>query len=314
LILRSLTFLGRHGTRFLAVGIFLGLIFPSLAALLRPALAALIFLLTAATFLSVDWEALAAHARRPALLALILGTQLLLCPVIVAQLVEVARLPSALAQAIVLWAASPPLISVPAIALLLGLDGALALLLMLAGSLLMPLTLPPLVLGLIGLKLGIGLPALMRNLGLFIGGAALVAALLRWHFGAARLRRHALVLSGLNVLILMLFGIAIMDGVRELILSRPEQVLLYGLCAFLESLVLQGLSFIAFAWAPRLSALTIALVGGNRNMAVVWAALGSAASPELMLFFAVVQLPIYLLPAALRPLYRRLGAARVGPL
>ena len=46
-----------------------------------------------------------------------------------------------------------------------------------------------------------------------------------------------------------------------------------------------------------------------RKVAVVWANLGSAATPELMLFFAAVQLPIYVLPAALRPVYRRLGAA-----
>ena len=44
-------------------------------------------------------------------------------------------------------------------------------------------------------------------------------------------------------------------------------------------------------------------------MAVVWANLGGAASPELSLFFASVQLPIYVLPALLKPVYRGLGAA-----
>jgi hypothetical protein len=41
-------------------------------------------------------------------------------------------------------------------------------------------------------------------------------------------------------------------------------------------------------------------------MAIVWANLGGAATPELTLFFAAVQLPI--LPALLKPAYRRLGA------
>ena len=43
-------------------------------------------------------------------------------------------------------------------------------------------------------------------------------------------------------------------------------------------------------------------------MAIVWANLGGAAPPELTLFIAAVQLPIYVLPALLKPAYRRLGA------
>ncbi len=242
-------------------------------------------------------------------MALILAWTLLVSPIVTALAARMAGLPAPLAQALVLWAASPPLISVPAIALLLGLDGALALLVMVTGTFLMPFTLPPLVLGLIGLELGIGILPLMRNLVLFIGGAALVAAALRYLGGAERRRRHAVELSGLSVLILILFAIAIMDGVRDLIVARPQQVLGYALCALFVSLLLQALGFLAFGWLPRIAALTVGLIAGNNNMAVVWANLGSAATPELMLFFAAVQLPIYVLPAALRPVYRRLGAA-----
>jgi predicted Na+-dependent transporter len=309
LFFRPFVFLGRHGTWFLAGGLFIGLAVPALAALLRPMLSGLIFLLTTATFLSIDWQSLARHARRPGLLVLVSAWTLLVSPLATALVARLAGLPAPLAQALVLWAASPPLISVPAIALLLGLDGALALLVMVAGTFIMPFTLPPLVLGLIGLELGIGIVPLMRNLVLFIGGAMLVAAVLRYLTGAERLRRHAVELSGLSVLILIIFAIAIMDGVRGLIAAQPQKVLGYALCALLASLVLQALGFLAFGWLPRVIALTIGLIAGNNNMAVVWANLGNAATPELMLFFAAVQLPIYVLPAALRPIYRRLGAA-----
>jgi len=309
-MLRLLALLGRHGTWFLAIGLFIGLVLPPLATLVRPALNPLIFLLTAAAFLGIDWPALAAHARRPALLALVLAWTLVAAPVATALAARALDLPLPLAQGLVLWAASPPLISVPAIALLLGLDGALALMLMVSGIFLMPFTLPPLVLGLIGLKLGVGIVALTRNLVLFIGGAALFAAALRRLVGVARLRRHALELSGLNVLILLLFAIGVMDGVGPLLLTKPQQVLLYAATALGASLALQALSFLVFAFLPRLSALTVGLVGGNNNMALVWASLGAAATPELTLFFAVVQLPIYVLPAVLKPVYRRLGAGR----
>jgi bile acid:Na+ symporter, BASS family len=309
-LLRPFAFLGRHGTWFLAGGLFIGLLVPALAALLRPLVSGLVFLLTAATFLSIDWQELGRHVRRPALLALILAWTLLVSPVVTALAARAVGLPEPLAQALVLWAASPPLISVAAIALLLGLDGALALLVMVAGSFLMPFTLPPLVLGLIGFKLGIGILPLMRNLVLFTGGGGLVYAPLRDPFCAAPLRRHVVELSGLSVLILILFAIAIMDGVRDLIAAKPQQVLGYALCALVASLMLQALGFLSFAWLPRIAALTAGLIAGNNNMAVVWVNLGSAATPEVMLFVAAVQLPIYVLPAVLRPVYRALGAAQ----
>jgi BASS family bile acid:Na+ symporter len=307
-LVQLLALFGRHGTWFLAGGLFVGLLLPPLAHLLRPALSSFVFLLTTATFLSIDWRALLVHARRPALLALMLIWMLGVTPLLTALAARALGLSLPLARALVLWAASPPLISVPAIALLLGLDGALALLLMVAGSFIMPLTLPPLVLGLIGLQLGIGIVELMLRLAVFIGGAAVVAGLLRRFIGSDRLRRHAVELSGVNVLVLLLFAIGIMDGVTQLLLDEPRHVLAYAAVALAASALLQGVSFVAFAWLPRVPALTVGLVGGNNNMAVVWANLGSAATPELTLFFAMVQLPIYLLPAALKPLYRRLGA------
>lgn len=312
MILSVLARLGRHGTWFLAGGLFIGLLLPPLAALLRPLLPALIFVLTAATFLSIDWAALAVHARRPGLLALQLAWGLAATPVIVALAARLLGLPSGLTQGLVLWAASPPLISVPAIALLLGLDGALALLAMVASTFVMPLTLPPLVLGLIGLDLGLSVPALMLRLAIFIGGAALLAALLRRVCGVAWLRQHSLELSGLSVLILLLFAIAIMDGVTARLLSEPRAVLLYAAVALGASVALQALSLLVFSRLARIPALTIGLVGGNKNMAIVWANLAGAASPELSLFFATVQLPIYVLPALLKPVYRRLGAAPVA--
>jgi BASS family bile acid:Na+ symporter len=308
MMLRALALLGRHGTTFLAIGLFTGLVLPPLATLVRPALGALIFLLTTAAFLGIDWPALAAHARRPLVLVLVLAWILVAEPVVVA--LAARALPLPLAQGLVLWAASPPLISVPAIALLLGLDSALALILMVSGIFLMPFTLPPLVLGLIGLKLGVGILALMEKLALFIGGAALLAMALRRLIGAATLRRHALELSGLNVLILLLFAVGIMSGVGPRLMAEPRDVALYAATALVANIALQALSFLVFAFRPRVAALTIGLVGGNNNMAVVWATLGAAASPELTLFFAMVQLPVYVLPAALKPVYRRLGAGR----
>lgn len=305
----ALAFLRRHGTVLMAAGLLVGLALPVLAALLRPALSLLVFLITIAAFLSVEHPALMAHVRRPALLVLIPAWTLLATPLLAIACAQVAGLSPALTQGLVLWAASPPLAAAPAIALLLGLDGALALLATLGSTFLMPFVLPPLVLGLLGLQLGVGIVALMTKLALFIGGAALVAALLRRTAGSPRLQRHATEIGGINVLLLHLFAIAMMDGVRDLILAQPGTVLLYVATAFGANVVFQAMSVLAFCRLGRLPALTAGLIGGNRNMALVFANLGSAATPELTLFFAAVQLPIYTLPAALRPLYRPLGTS-----
>jgi predicted Na+-dependent transporter len=320
LLFRALARLRRNGPVVMAAGLVVGLAVPPLAALLRPTLPALVFLLTVATFLSVEWPEVCRHARRPGLLAIIAVTVLLVTPIIAALVARLAGLPPGLAQGLVLWSASPPLASVPAIAMLLGLDGALALVAMLVGTFLMPFTLPPLVLGLIGFELGIGLVALMMRLVVFIGAASLAAKVLHRAVGAARLRRRADALGGVNVMLLHLFAIAVMDGVGELIRADASLVLLYAATAFAANLGFQALGFVAvrgaFRGLDRADAATMALAIGNRNMGVVYANLGGAATPELTLFFVAVQLPIYAVPLVLRSVYRRLVApsgARLTP-
>ncbi len=305
-----LAFFDRHGTTLLASGLFIGLALQPVAHAIWPLLPTLVFLLTAATMLRIDWPQVIAHARRPLRIGLLVIWALAISPVLMAAVAEVTELPTALAQALVLWAASPPLMSLPAIALLMGLDGALALLVMVAATFLMPISLPPLLLGLMGIDLGMGIAPLMLRLALFVGGAGLLAGLLRWQLGPARLRRYGAEISGINVLLLVLFAVAVVDGMPRRVVDEPLRVLAYSIAALSASVGLQAISFLCFGWLGRFDALTVGLIGGNKNMAVVWASLStaSAGSPDLMLYFVCAQLPIYLLPAALAPVYRRLGA------
>ena len=307
---RPLAFLGRHAAGFMAAGIFVGLALPGLSTRLRPLLPTFVFLLAVATMIRIDGPEVLAHIRRPGRLALVLVWGLVVSPIVTAWLVARLPLPAGLAQAIVIWSAAPALISAPAIAFVLGLDGSLALVVMVAGSFLMPVTLPPLVLGLLGVKLELGIAALMVRLVLFIGGAAALAAIARRLLGAARMVRRREELGGFNVVLLVLFAVAIMDGVGDIALHRPRELLLYIACATAVSLGQQILGTLVFLWHGRVEALTVGLVCGNRNMASVWASLGAFAPPELTLFFIAVQLPVYILPILLRPLYRRVDGRR----
>ncbi|HLJ64472.1 MAG TPA: hypothetical protein VKT70_10220 [Stellaceae bacterium] len=312
MILRTLAWVGRHGTGLLAGGFFIGILAPPLAALVHPYVAVAVFLLTTSTFLAADWRALLFHLRRPVRLILILVWTLLACPLLSFAAARALGLPAGLGQALVLWGASAPLAAVGAIAFLLGLDSALALLAMIFGTFIMPFTLPPLALGLLGVDLGLGVLALSQKLALFVGSAGLLALALGFLMGQQRLRRHAVELSGLNVVILQIFAIGVMDGMEARILADPATLTLYAATAFLGSVILQGVSFLAFSWLDRRSALTVGLIGGNHNLALVWANLGAKATPEITLFVAAVQVPLFIAPALLRPIYRRLARASKG--
>jgi ACR3 family arsenite efflux pump ArsB len=313
MIRAAFAFLGRHATACLAGGIFVGLVLPALAAGLRPLVTPSLFLLTAATMLRVDWQRLMLHVRRPGRLVLMLAWCLLASPAIMAVAVRTLGVPEGLARALVLWAAAPPLTSAPALAYVLGLDPALSLLMMVAGTLLHPLTLPPLALGLLGIDLAIGILPLMARLTLFVGGTVALAWAVRRVAGPSAIERHDIEVGGVCIALLIVFAIGVTDGIHATIRARPGDVALYAAAAYGASLAMHLLSGIAFAWTGRLSALTMAHSGGNNNLAIVFANLGAAATPDLTLFFIVVQVPIYTLPALLRPVYRALGADRAAP-
>jgi len=55
----------------------------------------------------------------------------------------------------------------------------------------------------------------------------------------------------------------------------------------------------------RRSALTAGYCSGGRHNALLMAVLPVTADPDIFLFIAAVQVPIYLIPTLLQPLYRR---------
>src|SRR5690606_694548 len=102
------------------------------------------------------------------------------------------------------------------------------------------------------------------------------------------------------------FAIGIMSGVTEAAIARPAHVAYAVALAFVANAGLQALGALAFLWAGRRIAFTVGLMAGNRNMGLVLAALGPGAPAEVALFFAVAQLPMYMLPMLALPIYRRL--------
>lgn len=300
---------GRHGRLYMSLGALIGLLLPPLASLAAPLLLPALLVTTVVALVRVDWRMLRGYAARPRLLLPMLLGSLLLSPLLVAATLHGLALPDSLRAAMVLVAASAPIFANAAFALILGLDAALATVICVAATALVPFTMPPLALALLGVSLNIDALALGLRLGGVVGGAFLIAWVIRRWTAPQTLQRHAHALDGSAVLAALLFVLAIMDGMTALAIEQPVFVLTVTVAALLFNLLLQALGLLlAWPFGARI-AVTTAMIFGNCNMGLVMVALGSQADAQMQAFFAFGQLPMYILPAVMLPLYRWIVAA-----
>jgi BASS family bile acid:Na+ symporter len=305
-LIRILDYIGRHAALFLAGGVFLGLAIPSLATAARPLLAPALILPLTIALLRLDWQHLYDYARRPALVAVATIWLLGVSPLLLWFVLKGVPLPPALAQALVLAAASSPVTMCATVSLIVGLDAALAVVVVVVTTALVPLTLPMLSLSLLGMNLDIGLGTFMARLSWLIGIPFAVALVARKLAGLERLARNARPLDAIAVISLVIFAIAIMDGITAAGFERPGAVIGTLVAAFAANVTLQIAGTLAFWRLGARRALTIGLMTGNLNMGIILVALADKADFDIVMFFALGQLPMYILPALLGPLYRHL--------
>lgn len=310
-MIRLLGYIGRHATKFLFGGVLVGLAIPPLAELLRPGLVVFLLLPLTLSLMRLDWSALHAYARRPLLILVCVAFLMLACPLLVFAVLQPLGLPQPLTEAIVLMAAAPPITGTVAIALILGLDAALAVVVMVVATALVPFTLPPLALALLDIEVQMSLAEFMGRLALMVGVAFGGALLARWRMPPGWLQQNSRLIDGCSVLALVLFAIAIMDGVTAKLIAQPGYVTLATGAAFAANLALQALGYAIGRGVFRLgipAALTLGILTGNCNMGLVMVSLADRAVFDMVVFFAMGQLPMYMLPGLLQPLYRRLAA------
>jgi BASS family bile acid:Na+ symporter len=308
----ALSWLGRQGTRAVAASIFIGIMVPPLAALLKPIFAYALFVLLCLAFLRVDPAEVRKHFSRPAIVAaaaawMMLGTPLMIGLALVAFGIS-DRLPG-LYVAMILQAAAPPVISAPTLAALMGLDAALSLATLVVCTALTPLTAPIFATLFVGPSMAISPVALGGKLLALLAGAAIVAALVRRFGGNDWVARQSERIDGLSVIALFFFAVALMDGVLVAILNEPLKMFGLTVLSFALSLGLTALTAFVFARLGAGQALALGLAAGNRNMGLMLAAAGTAVPDLTWLYFAVAQFPIYLMPAMLKPLARRVAPA-----
>ncbi len=304
----SLEWSARHGAALLAVGIFVGLFIPPLAALLRDVMTPTVVVLMTLVLLRVDPVQVLSYLRRPLLVLALLVWLLVACPMLAWAVVTALGLTGPLAAALVIMATGCAATSSPAFARLVGLDGEIALVAAVLSTLLVPFTAPPLALGLMGIDLAISLQGLMIRLALVVGLPLLLSILLRRLLGPARLDHWGRSVDGAVVLVVVLYGFGVMDGMLAKLLAEPGFVLAGLFLAFAGSFALNLATAAAFRGAGPRVALSAGLLSGNRNMALYLAVLPAATDRDILLFFALCQFPLFLSPFLLRPVYRRMLA------
>ena len=312
----GLVWLGRQGTRAIAVSLAVGLLVPPLAALLKPIFAISVFCLMVLAFLRVEPAALRQVFARPWLVIAASLWIMVVIPLVCCPLFEWFGLGAGdregLLTGLVLQAAAPPVFSATAFAAILGLDAAVSLATLVVTTAMTPVTAPVFVALFAGGGLSVDPGALALRLAAFLGGAFVLAYLLRRSLGASRVAAWREEIDGASVILLMVFGIALMDGVTVHALAEPRLVLALTALAFALALTLFALTALIFKAAGVQRSVAIGLSGGHRNMAIMLAVAGAA--PDLTwLYFATAQFPIYLVPLLVSPLISRWLASRLPP-
>ncbi len=303
----GLAWTGRHGTAALAVSIFIGIALPALSATLRPFLTLAVFCLLTLAFLRVDRHAIRLRLRRPALLLIALLWMMFGAPLLTIALIEVSGLQALgpdVILALFIATAAPPVMAAPAFIYLLGLDGTLSLALSVAALIVTPLTVPFIGELMLGPSLPLSAGGLAAQLFLLLAGAFAASLILRRLAGHERLARSSHHIGGLNVLLLLFFAIAAMDGVAVSFAEEPLFTLGLTALTFCLALAQIALSLLLFAPASREDAYAIAHTCGTRNMGLMVAAFGGTLPEFTWLWFALGQFPIYMLPLIMKPFVR----------
>ncbi|QNK67069.1 hypothetical protein [Variovorax sp. PAMC26660] len=293
------------GPSVLAAGVFLGLLVPAFAEAARPLMPVTVFIFVLGTLLRVDPATVLSVLRRPAVSVLLPLCAIVVCPVVAGLAGHALGLPPAWTLALVLAYCAPPASGTSAVARMLGLDAAVALVATLAAMAIVPFT-APLLAQWFGRDPGVAIePSSLALRLLFLVGTAEGVALLVRRFAKERLAAHAGAIDGIVVVALLVFAVGTMAGMQKSLLDDPRLVTSVIALAFAANVGVQAVAYLLTPGSVR-TRLNVALLMGNRNVGLLWAALGAAATPTVALFFACAQLPIYLLPRVIQSLLPRL--------
>ncbi len=300
--MRVLQMLARHGRLCLVAGLLAGLALPDLAAALRPWVREMVALLLVLTATRIGAAAaLGSFSDIRATTALFLSLQVALPLAALALFGALNWLSAPFALAVALMLAAPSVTGAPNFAIMLGLDPAPSMRLLVLGTALFPLTALPVLMAVGGTDAMAQAITLMAA----ILGAVSFGFLLRRLWPRPFTTDHARALDGLSALTLGIVVIGLMSAIGPALRADPLHLVgwLVGVMAvnftlqIAAALILRRLGYPA--WAP------VSMIAGNRNIALFLLVLPPDIAAPLMIFIGCYQIPMYLTPILLAPLYRR---------
>jgi BASS family bile acid:Na+ symporter len=306
LFLQAMDWSARRGSILLAVGIFGGIVSPGLARDFKFFVTPNVLILMTFVLLRVDIAGTLVHVRRPARALIITLLQMVVAPVVAWVATIPLHLDPGIAAGVVIFATGCAASSSAAFARMVSLDPELSLVVTLMSLALVPFTAPPIALVVLGLDLSIGTGKLMVSLLIIVGLPLLLSVGLRRVIGPDRLREHGRAIDGFTVWMVVFYGFAVMDGLQARMAVDPGWVVQALIAGFVADYGLNIATTLALSpWGIRPAA-TAGLMSGNRNMALYLAVLPATTDPRITLFFGLAQIPLFLSPFLLRPVYRRL--------
>ncbi|WP_375568554.1 sodium:proton symporter [Ahrensia marina] len=315
--LAPLTFLGRHGTLAIALSLLVGTALPFLSAVMRPFLDEAILTLLTLAFLRIGFRAVGNEFKSPLPVIIATVIAMLVMPALafwIAKAFGFDESHPGLYLALFIALAVPPITAVPIFASLLRLPGAIAL-----AFLILCMAATPFVATLHARLFfsGQGLPFDGMTIGLrlagFMAGAIILATIIKQLIGEERLERHRTTFDGINVLVMLVFAIAVMDGFGPAIVTSPGLVASLFVATFALATAQMAVMRTALFFLPTDQAMSIAFATGLRNMGLMVAALGLAIPETTWLWFAVGQFPIYFMPWFIELARRQRQSSQLTP-
>ena len=315
IMLQTLGLFARHGRFVLVAGLVAGLALPTVAQALRPWLSELVLLLLFLTAFRVGLPAALQGLRQAGnTLGLVLIYQLGLPVLCIAVFASFGLASSPVAIALTLMLAAPSVMGAPNMAVLLGHSPAPAFRLLILGTLILPFTIIPIfwvspALGNLAEAIGAAL-----HLGLAICAIIALAFLLRWVLRPRMWSQETLALDGATSIALAVIVIGLMSAVAPALSADPVTVGKWMLVALAANLGLQTLAFVILRQSmDDRTAAPMAIVAGNRNVALFLVASSATQSDTFLLFLGCYQFPMYLTPILMRPLLGRSPATTAQP-
>ncbi|MBM3406418.1 MAG: hypothetical protein FJY25_03665 [Betaproteobacteria bacterium] len=313
MIVAALRLLGKHARWTLPVGVCTGIVFPALAEALQSLVLPAMMGMITVSLLRLEWSALIDTLRQPARIGWLTVCTMVISPVAVWLLALMGFIPEAFTVLSVLQAASAPIGSAAAFALFLGIPGHLSM----AGTVVMTLMLPitltataSLLLPSFGITVDLGqffVRVTLSALAPFV-----ITLLVRRLVGDATLRRFDPELAGLNVVLLVLFAVAIMNGVTETFFERPAFILALFAWSCFAAVLWHLTGYMVLRTRGFENALSSSLLMGNRNLGLTLAVTAGTAGEAFQMYAGLAQIPLFCAPLLLSGVLRWLGSGRPG--